>query len=101
MLRFEFGVVKTFYWSGARASQGELRATSSDRIRPPNAKWNTPTWRGVGDVRCNKIFISHNMPKDSDAASSIEQLFAFYSGSKMKMILRKTFRKRGDSGRPE
>jgi hypothetical protein len=40
-----------------------------------------------------KIFISHKMPKDSDAALAIGQLIALYSGNKISIILAEDFRK--------
>jgi hypothetical protein len=39
------------------------------------------------------IFISHKMPKDSDAARRIGNLIASYSGNKIKIILAEDFQK--------
>jgi hypothetical protein len=49
-------------------------------------------WQGCAMAELT-IFISHKMPKDSDAAMAIGQLLALYSGSKIKIVLAEDFQK--------
>jgi TIR domain len=82
--------------TGAIGSLGvvtQSAATRYGRLECKTERGNPGRERAMSEAI--KLFISHKMPKDSDAASSIGQLLALYSGSKIKIILAEDFQKGG------